>query len=53
MPNEAVLCPDCFCTQHNESIQVYYDNIITVCINAAAYTIPVKGSFSPRHSIRE
>ena len=46
-------CTDYFCTHHNESIQVYYDNIITAFINAAADTIPVKGNSSPRLSIAE
>ena len=50
---EAIHCTDYFCTHHNESIQVYYDNIITACINAAADTIPVKGNSSPRRSIAE
>ena len=55
LPYEAIglHCTDYFCTHHNESIQVYYDNIITACINAATDTISVKGNSSSRRSIAE
>ena len=53
LPYEAIHCTDYFCTHHNESIQVFYDNIITACINAAADTSPVIGNSSLRRSIAE
>jgi exonuclease III len=44
IPWDAIKCNNCFCSEHNISIDTFHNDIVTACIEASFATIPVSKS---------